>query len=285
MYKDKRIISVTPAGRKRYLKMLVPYLLRERGLIDKHIFWVNTAVQEDIDYIHSLCEAFPDFFEYRNAGHAPFSSLTIHKFFPECVDPNTLYFRMDDDVCWLDKDCMRQWVEARYNDRLSFVVYANIVNNAICSHLHARFGAMHLWNGMPRYACLCDLGWNSPEYAHEVHKNLMDKMEKGELDDYKFAGGWLIKPGETRVSINAISWRGETFAKFDGVIAADEELDIAVIRPRNMKLPTKIAGKSLLCHFAFFTQRKYLEEQTDILQRYTKLAENVMKEQGLTLPE
>ena len=43
-----KVISVTPAGRKIYLEILVPYLLKNRAYIAEHHFWLNTENREDI---------------------------------------------------------------------------------------------------------------------------------------------------------------------------------------------------------------------------------------------
>ena len=285
MYQDRRVISVTPAGRKRYLEILAPYLLRERGLIDKHIFWINTNNEEDISYIKELCTCFPDFFEYRELPPGTeYSNYTIHNFFPECTDRNTIYIRLDDDICWIDSDCILELLKLRYDDHTSFIVYGNTINNAICSHLHARIGAMHLANGMPTYNCMCELGWRNSEYAKAVHINFLRKLEAQESDDYKFAREWILGVGETRMSINAISWHGGTFAKFEGKIDRDEELDLSLIRPRDLKVITKIAGRALLCHFAFYTQRSYLES-VGILQKYSDISAQLASDLGIILPK
>ena len=57
-----RVVSVTPAGRRRYIEILVPHLLRQRHVIQEHHWWLNTNVAEDIAYIHQLCADHPDFF-------------------------------------------------------------------------------------------------------------------------------------------------------------------------------------------------------------------------------
>ena len=49
-----RVISVTPAGRRRYLQALVPYLLRQRHVIDEHHWWLNTTDVDDIHFVERV---------------------------------------------------------------------------------------------------------------------------------------------------------------------------------------------------------------------------------------
>ena len=285
MYEGKKIVSVTPAGRKRYVQILAPYLLRSRDIIDRHIWWINTNIREDIEYIESLCEAFPDFFELRFLDPLPetYNNYNIHRFFHECIQPDTMYFRLDDDICWMHPDCMANWAKARLSNSSDFVIYANIVNNAICSH--ARFGAMYRDKGMPEYHCLCNLGWKDPIYAERVHRNFLRKLEEGTIDDYRFPHLWHTGPGETRISINAIAWHGSEFAKFNGQVGRDEEDWISIIKPKQISMGTSIAGDALLTHFAFYTQRKHLEGQTNLLDHYKVISQGVLASIGESLPE
>jgi hypothetical protein len=49
MFDRKKIISVMPSGRLRYMEIALPYILDQQGLIDEHHFWVNTCDSEDIN--------------------------------------------------------------------------------------------------------------------------------------------------------------------------------------------------------------------------------------------
>jgi hypothetical protein len=62
MIGDYKVISVTPAGRRRYVAILARYLLKERGLIDHHEWWVNTGSEEDIAFLHEITRRHSDFF-------------------------------------------------------------------------------------------------------------------------------------------------------------------------------------------------------------------------------
>jgi hypothetical protein len=84
MINNKKIIVVTPAGRKRYMEPLLKYILREKDIIDEYRIWVNTGNKEDIEYFYSLKKEYPDFItlderftEEPDCGH----NYNIHRFF------------------------------------------------------------------------------------------------------------------------------------------------------------------------------------------------------------
>jgi hypothetical protein len=63
-----------------------------------------------------------------------------------------------------------------------------------------------------------------------------------------------------------------------------EEHFLTRVLPRRLNRPGIICGDALFGHFAFFTQRDYLEKNTDLLQRYRahsfKISEHNMKRNG-----
>lgn len=48
------MIVVTPAGRERYLRILVKHLERQKADFDEWHLWDNAQTQEDRDYINQL---------------------------------------------------------------------------------------------------------------------------------------------------------------------------------------------------------------------------------------
>lgn len=275
----KKIVSVTPAGRKRYLEILVPYLLKNRHIINNHIFWVNTENLDDIDYMKSVCNDYPDFFKLQLAKIPINGNLSIGHFFQECQDEDTLYIRFDDDICFVDEDAVKALIDFRMEHPEYFLVFGNIINNSICSFLHQHLGNLPLDLSSIKYDCACDFGWKSPEMAEIIHNNFLSDLHKSELEKYKFEK-WILHEYE-RFSINYFAWFGKDFKKFDGKVeyaefsTTDEEQWLTVDKPRQLCQPNIVCGSSIVAHFAFFTQREYLEKNTQILQEYRVIAEGL----------
>ena len=71
--------------------------------------------------------------------------------------------------------------------------------------------------------------------------------------------------------MNVISWLGSEFNKFNGIVDADEENWLSCIKPSQISKPNIIFGDSLFSHYAFFTQRNYIDS-TDILEKYKEIS-------------
>ncbi|MEM7463835.1 MAG: hypothetical protein AAF362_14275, partial [Pseudomonadota bacterium] len=48
-----RIVASTPAGRRRYMRLLVPHILSS-DIIDRYDIWINTTDPADLAFIEAL---------------------------------------------------------------------------------------------------------------------------------------------------------------------------------------------------------------------------------------
>ena len=276
--KKYKLVVVVPSGRQRYMELLIPQIMRQRyfhesptlPLIDELRLWVNTKEQSDLDYLHELWRQYPNFItmEYCPKDETRIGmGWAIHHFYPKAADPQTVYIRLDDDVVWMEDDFLEKIYKFRVENPQYFLVYGNIVNNAVCDHLHQQRGVYPPEPVFGR-ACLDPNGWERPHMAEGKHRTLLSNIEEGNLDLYKFEPEVLHT--FERVSINCISWLGAEFKKFDGGVQVDEEDWLSVVKPRDLGMPNCILGEALCAHFAFFTQRAAMD-QTDVLELYRAL--------------
>lgn len=91
MYREHRVVVVTPAGRRRYMELLVPQLLGFRSVVDEYRIWQNTEDPEDIAYFRELEAAHPGFVTLQTLppGRRVDGNASIHAFFDACTDPDT----------------------------------------------------------------------------------------------------------------------------------------------------------------------------------------------------
>src|SRR5262245_37360936 len=148
MFDSYRVVAVTPAGRKRYMEILLYYLLRDRHLIDEYHVWVNTEDEDDLDYLRELEREHGDLVRlihldetFKTAlrtcmttlgGEVPLWKL-IGVFHKHCVDRDTIYIRFDDDICYVAPDALEALLTFRVAHPSYFAVYPNIVNNPTLS--------------------------------------------------------------------------------------------------------------------------------------------------------
>lgn len=277
MFQGYKIVSVTPAGRKRYLKILDFYLRKNKNIIDKHIFWVNTKNMEDIDYMKYLAQKYPDFYELEYIDDkivlqneiTNYNSLNIHSFFKNCIDDKTIYIRFDDDICYIHDDAIENLLKFRIDNPNFFIVYPLIINNCFITNIlqqknisSNKFGVA----GEDRMA----QGWSNPKIGENLHYEFLNNFKNKNLNIYKIEN--LILDNYNSVSINCICWFGNEFSKFGGNVGRDEELWLSQSKPYDSFKFNAICGSSLVVHFSFFTQREYFERETSILEQYENIA-------------
>jgi hypothetical protein len=262
-----RKIIVTPAGRKRYLEVLLSHLKKVRNEFDEWILWVNTTNEDDISYIEQIeCEN--DFIKIQRSKINPNGNSTICHFFKECIDENSVYIRLDDDIVYVEPNSISKIFEFRINNPQYFLVYGNIINNAITSHLYQKKGILN--NDLVfGYNCLDKNGWDNPAAAELIHNKFFELYEENKTDEFLIDNH--VFNNYERCSINVISWLGKEFKKFNGDVDKEEEQWLSSDKPREIQIPNIIFGDSLFVHYSFFTQRSYLDN-TNILERYKKLS-------------
>lgn len=259
----KRIV-VTPAGRQRYLEILFKYLKAFKSEFDRWDLWCNTTDQNDIAYMEGLASTYKWVNLVRPSVPVN-GNRSIHSFFKNYVSPDEVYVRLDDDIVFIKKGSLKRLFNERIVDKDSFLLYGNIINNAVQTHLHQRYGHFDVNKGRADYNCFCGVAWHDPHFAESLHREFLANPKA----DYNMPD-WILYYYE-RVSINVISWRGDEFAKFDGVVGDDEEQWLSVDKPLSISKPNKIIGDTLFVHYSFYTQRPHLDS-TDILSNYTEMA-------------
>ncbi len=271
MFENYKIIATTPAGRQRYLEILLPYILKDRGIIDEYHLWVNTSNASDIKYIKSFQERFPDFIKLVWSPLTPNGSASVYPFYQYCIESNTIYIKIDDDICFIEDGAFERLLRFRVAHPEYFLVYPNIINNVICSHINQRLGNFSITTGICNYDPFCEQGWKSGIVAATIHSAFIEKLKEGSLNDYKYKQ-WILHQFE-RTSINFVAWFGEEFAKFNGQIGfVDDEQWLSVFKPKEIDKFNAICGEALVAHFAYYTQVKYLESHTNLIQSYKEIA-------------
>jgi hypothetical protein len=274
-----KYVTVTPAGRRRYLDILASYLLRNRDVIDEHHWWLNTRVPEDVAYVHRLADRYPDFFRVvvKPMNHHLTLGGSIWAYLRECTDPDTIYTRFDDDICYMADDAIPNMRRFREENTEPFLVLGNIVNNAVCTHFFQRAGVVPTSWGVVGNECLDNFGWRSKSFARRLHRLFLKDLENGR--QAKWQNVPMEIDGTSRFSINAISWYGRDLqgtAELD-VDDIDEEPFLTAELPARLGRPNVVCAGALFGHYAFYTQRKYLERTSkDILARYRQIASQVV---------
>lgn len=263
MIEDKKICICIPAGRKRYLEILINYLLRDCDIIDEIRIWINTTDKDDLEYIESL----PNKNSVFKLDYSAINDINIGKstaislFFKNCCDENTVYLRFDDDIVFIEKDFIKEISEFRIKNPSYFLILGNVINNSVCDYIHKNVGALQT-DFVFNCNATCNIGWANEQLALQKHNSFFENFSNNSIEKYKFENTqW-----DSRFSINAISWLGCEFKKFGGMVEYGNE-EVWLTESRN----NIIFGKKVCCHYSFFITRDFLSK-TDILQKYKDIS-------------
>ncbi len=270
MFLNKKVVVVTPAGRRQSLKILAKYIL-PNSMVDEWHLWLNTKNNNDKGYIESLSHPKIKIIQKPGTnGHWN----SIHKFFPDCIEENTVYVRMDDDIVWMEYYSLQKLIEFRIKNPEFFLVYGNIVNNSVCDYIHQNYQKVIETSEFLGFDWSDHNGIICPNVAIKKHMNLLEHIYNNTIEKYYFHNHWTM-PLNSRFSINVISWLGERFAEFGGKVGADEEQWLSVTKPTELNRLNIICGTTLFSHYSFNLQR-YRLNQTNILQLYDDLANGIL---------
>lgn len=266
-----RRIVITPAGRQRYLEILVRNLIRERNGFDEWHLWLNTNVAPDVEYCRDLARVHDWIKIVEIPGINKVSSSNIHKFFKHAQEKDAVYVRLDDDIVFIESGFFDKLLGYRLSHRNPFLVFANIINNAVITHIHQRNGLVD-HPELCGYDCLDKLGWENGPFAEKVHRSFICDLESGRMSRWHSSFNRWICYFHERISINAVSWMGSDMASIKAEIDQEEEVYLTVDLPKKLGRLNEVFGGAIAAHFSFFTQREYMDG-TDILAQYRLFAD------------
>lgn len=270
MKPTKRVI-VTTTHRLEYISILEKYLQQQKNSYDEWHIWPNTNDTNIIDELKKINNA--SVIIPPNTGNPSDGVNNLHYWYKEdSRESNTDYIKFDDDIVWLEPNFIDKTFNYREQYRNDyFLIFANIVNNAILSNIQVRLGN-YKWDNTCWYYYLDPVGWGSGPYAENLHRQLLEHIKNNTYTQWYFKK-WILDMRE-QVSINAICWTGEDFAKVVPSMNSVDEYHINNYGPTFSNKHSAIFGDLLCSHYSFYVQKPYLDS-TSILEDYKKLADSV----------
>ncbi len=275
MYKDYRIVVNTAAGRRRYMQYLIPYVLAS-DIVDRYDIWINTHNGADIGFFCRIAEQFPKVNLVWQPDGVVNGNATINAFYKACVEPDTIYFKLDDDIVWMEPGLIEMMVQFRIENPHYFLVSPLVINNSLSTYLLQVEDRIEL-DGYYGASAIHPVLWKSGEFAKELHSWFIDRYLKPGLWADLHIG--RKEMGMTRFSINAVMWFGNEMRKFAGIVPGDDEEFLSCIYPTVKGISNAWNGDAIVAHFAFFTQRELLD-RAGILERYGEIVRAQWHEAG-----
>ena len=263
MYKGYTVVVNTAAGRRRYMQYLIPFVVAS-DVVDRYDIWVNTHNGADIEFFKQCAEKFPKINLVWQPDGIVDGIKSINAFYRQCCEEKTIYFKLDDDVVWMEPGLIEKMVDFRIENPQYFLVTPLVINNALSTYLLQVEGKIKLDRYYPSYSSDKYL-WESGKFAAELHEWFMQKYLKTEKYTSLYVG--KREMGMCRFSINSILWFGEDMAAISGVVPGDDEEFMSCTYPTRIGKPNAWNGDAIISHFAFGPQREGLDKM-QILEKY-----------------
>ena len=269
MFGSYKVIVVTAAGRRRYMQYLIPQVLSS-GIVDRYDLWVNTMDIQDIEFFKIMSAKYPIINLVWQPDGIVNGNKSINAFYKYCIEEDSIYFKLDDDIVWMEDGLIEKMVKFRVDNPDFFLVTPLVINNALTTYLFQVANKIKL-NIYYKASSYHPILWESGKFALDLHNwFLRNYLYKDKVNELHLNGA---KPmALTRFSINSIMWFGSIMKEMKGVVVGDDEEYLSCIYPAMKGLCNAWNGDSVCAHFAFFTQRESLDKE-NILDQYGKYLE------------
>lgn len=266
MYKNYKVVVNTAAGRRRYMQYLIPYIVSS-PIVDRYDIWINTHNGADIEFFKQIAHRFPVVNLVWQPDGVVNGNESINAFYKACIEPDTIYFKLDDDVVWMEPELIEKMVRFRVENPHYFLVSPLVINNSLSTYLLQVAGKIKLdqyYSAASSHPVL----WENGFFASDLHLWF--------IQNYLKAGKWnelhlgKREMGMTRFSINAVLWFGDEMKKIEGKVPGDDEEFLSCIYPTSQGVSNAWNGDAIVAHFAFFTQREELDKM-GILEKYGRI--------------
>ena len=270
MFKGFKVVVCTCTSvRRRHLQLMMKYLLRQMHIVDEWRLWTHADKELDKGAVEEIRVEYPEFIKVQAETKRTF--WWTLPFYQKCCDKNTIYIKADDDIVFIADDAFEKLLAYRLKHPDPIAVHPNIVNNGICSFIHQQIGALDTHLGTLQYRFDDKLAILSMDFIHYLHDRFLTLAKYKEEGTFKFYE-WVMREYQ-EFSINCYCFFGKRWAEFDGIINDADETWTTRTKPREIGVPGRICGQSLVVHYAYFPQREYLNTKTNIFDRYERLAE------------
>ena len=263
MYHNYKIVINTAAGRRRYMQYLIPYVV-SCSIVDRYDIWINTHNGADIEFFRQIAEKYSVVNLVWQPDGVVNGNKSINAFYEACVEEHTIYFKLDDDIVWMEPGLIEKMVKFRIDNPQYFLVTPLVINNSLATYLLQVEGKLKLDAYHQAYASHPIL-WKSGNFAQELHTWFIENYLKKQRWRQLYVG--KKEMGMTRFSINAVLWFGDEMKKFAGAVTGDDEEFMSCIYPTQQGMSNAWNGDAIVAHFAFFTQREQLD-RWHILDKY-----------------
>ena len=182
---------------------------------------------------------------------------------------NDVIIKCDDDILFIDMNSLKNAINNRINDNISFIIHSNCINNGVCAY-YQKYLFPKIKDELNKYPIGGLLGvlFEKPEIAYVIHNQFSNDICK----DLQNINKYIIDDIyiNNRISINFILINGSD-TKYLKDISTDDEYQLSGFIPESLGRPNKIKGDLLTSHLSYSFQDKILLNKNDIINNYIKI--------------
>lgn len=199
----------------------------------------------------------------------------FYKYISQTSLSNDIIIKCDDDILFIDIFALKNAIEDRIKDSISFVIHSNCINNGVCT-FYQRNLFTKLTKELEHYPVGGILGiiFEKPEIAYALHSQFTHDIISNlyNINKYIIEDIYI----NSRISINFILLRGDDM-KYVKDITSDDEYQISGYIPEKLGRPNKIKGDLITSHFSYTFQDKILSNRKDIIIYYEKIRDSYIQ--------
>jgi hypothetical protein len=193
----------------------------------------------------------------------------FYKIISSNTKDNDIIIKCDDDILFIDIYMLKNAIIDRYNDKKSFLIHSNCINNGVCAY-YQRELFPNLKDKLQIYPKGGILGilFEKPEIASALHIQFTNDLISSinNIDNYKIDNNYI----NTRISINFILINGAD-AKYLNNISYNDEYELSSLIPETLCRYNKIYGNLITSHLSYSFQDKIILKNNNIINNYSKI--------------
>jgi hypothetical protein len=237
---------------------------------------IRTDVPADLEYFERMEQKFPKVKRYHTGGqlskvlyderrsHWQYND-SIWRFYQACVEPDTVYIKVDDDICYVHDDFFKNMLSAVLKkEPTAYACVGNVFNVPHITKILQDRGTIEDVLGHSTGDPRCPVACTNGEFAAYIHKQFLEILAANDLESLYFESAHVT--GRQRIGV--MGWTGRSFQQFGGRVGERDEVELTTKIPEKLLKPLWMVGDAVVCHLAFSHQRAVCEDQTNLLGRY-----------------
>jgi hypothetical protein len=199
----------------------------------------------------------------------------FYKIISSVSKDNDIIIKCDDDILFIDIYQLKNAIIDRYNDKESFLIHSNCINNGVCAYYQSE-SFPNIKDKLKIYPKGGILGilFEKPEIATSLHMQFTNDLTLSfnNINNYIIDDKYI----NTRISINFILINGIDL-KYLSNVSYNDEYELSSFIPETLCRYNKILGYFITSHLSYNFQDKIILKNNNIINSYSNIRDLYLK--------